>query len=495
MRPWIRRAALWLLPIAAGLWLWRWSEDRQAAERLRGGPLFDFAVSEIETVEMRRLQGSSRLVRDAAASWILTGTTTDLVDPQRVESALAPLVAGIGFQVIAGTRPDERRFGFGGEQALELVFHLQDGRQQRLALGDYNPVSDMFYASGAGRPGVFGVGGDLHAAAFRLPDSVRWPSLLPPLRAADLDSIHLGRRGDETLVMVRLDDGRWWLRRPAAARPLAGKAGRYHERYQDRRRERDGVVWLLADERRLRELVFRATETAIVQFAPPDPEPAEVLGDLGLDHPYRVLDLWPRAGGTWRVEFGELWQEARPVVPARRQGALVMTRGEALLPLEGPLADFLDLGALSLRTADADSFRVDEPQRPLLWARRAAVQAEQPPHLQNVWDPVAPAGWEFAFARRITANHLDDLQVGLDRLDCLEVLEPQQADPLRQADRWRLRIWLPAERFGEVWFGTLLADGRPAVWEPADGKCLVVSEQMLVTLRNLRAYLQPRQDG
>lgn len=492
MRRWLLRIALTLLILALGAGLWVWSDDpARESGTLRGGRLFTFSADAVAALEIRRLEGVSRIAQGPDGQWALTGLVTDLVDAERFEAILATLVAGQGFAVLAGTEPDARRYGFGGENALELVFELREGGRHRLALGDVNPVTEVVYASGAGRPNVFAVGGGYYATAVRLPDSARLAQLLPGVRADDLDSLRIDRRGGPPLLCSRLEDDRWWLRLPAGLSDLVGRADRYHSFYDDRRREHAGRVWVQADVRRLRDVVYRATETAVAVFPGPQFETPAALADLGLLPLYRGLTLYPAGGDSLRLELGEEQVEGeRRLVPARRQGALVITRAEALIPLEGALQEFLDLGALSFKPAVADSYRIDEPDRPLLWGRRAAVAPARRPATKVAWDPVEPQGWRFAFGAESTANHLSDMQITLDRLEALEILPPAAEDPLRAQERWRLRAWLPAGRFHEVWLGRLEDDGRAAVWEPADGKCVVIPEQMLITLRNLRLGLE-----
>ncbi|MDY0108559.1 MAG: hypothetical protein RBT60_01315 [Candidatus Krumholzibacteria bacterium] len=484
MGRWILRIALGLVVIAAGIGLWRWSgTGARAPDLLFGSALFRFSPAEVESFEVRRLAGTTVLRRDAAGRWLLTGLVNDLVHEERAVAVLAALVSGDGYAELPGTEPDERRFGFGNETWLEIVFHLREGSSERIALGDANPVAEMIYASGAGRRHVFGVGGDYYTVAASLPDNLRLPRLLPPLRAADADSLRIDRRGDGSVVCANFDDERWWLRLPDGAAVPAGKSERYHSRYTDRRLERGGATWLLADVRRIREIVFRATDTALVSFPEPDRDAPDQLAEYGLLPFYRGLTIYAAGGDSLRVEFGEQRGEPLRVVPARRQGTLVIARAEALWPLEGSLQEFIELGALSFRPEAADSFRVDEPSRPLLWARRAAAS--------RGWEPIVPEGWRLTFGREDTANHLADLQMNLDRLECLDVMAPAPADPLQSDERWRLRAWLPGGRAHEVWLGRLADDGRPVVWDPQDGKCLEIPEQLLISLRNMRRHLQP----
>jgi hypothetical protein len=478
----VLRVVVALVAVGLAIWLWQWSGDDTQGRGLQGGPLFDVASADVRAVEIRR-PGATGTIERTDHGWRLTGDVDDLVDVKRFESVLASLLAGEGGPVLAGTEPDERRFGFGGESSVELVLYLVGGGRRRLALGDANPVSGLVYASGLGRVGVFGVGGGLYAEAARLPDAVRLPRLLPRLDTTDLDSLTLARRGDTPLVFARLDDGRWWLRLPGGVDDLAGRAARYHGRYADRQRTAAGATWVLADRRRLRDVVYRATDTAVVSFSPP--------GSLhpSLDPPYRTVYLHRTAGDTWSVALGEDLGQQRSLVPALRQTAPVITRGEVLVAVEGSRSDFLDLGALSVLVEDADSLTVDEPDRPLLWGVKADDPEARRRERRSVWDARTPAGWTLVFGPETTADHLGDLQTHLDRLPVDAVLPPSPNDPLQPTLRWRVRTVMPDGTVSTVWLGSLAADGRPALWEPRDGKVLVIPGEILLSLRNLRGDL------
>jgi hypothetical protein len=247
-------------------------------------------------------------------------------------------------------------------------------------------------------------------------------------------------------------------------------------------------------------VVFRASDTAVMGFAAPAEVTPQLLDASGLTPPYRTLALHRRAGAAWRLELGEMQTEPRQSVLARRQGALVIARGEALLPLEGPLSAFLDLGALSFRPGAADSFRVDAPDRPVVWARRAADPAARraaDPEtrravLESPWDVVVPPGWELTFGPEAAADHAADLATHLDRLEATAVRGPAPADPLAPQPRWRVRAWLPDGRTPTAWLGRLADGGAPAAWDPADGKVLEIPAEILVTLRNLENGLRRR---
>ena len=493
MKRLIIRGAVAVAVLAAAWWLWSWSEDEEHGRGLAGGPLFDVGMADVASLEIRRPSGVTVIARQHDR-WRATGLVDDLIDADRFEPTLGDLLAGVGQPVIAGTEPDERRYGFGGDGSLELVFHLTRGGRRRLALGDANPATGVVYASGAGRIGVFGVGGGLYAAASRLPDSARLARLLPTVTLADLDSLVLQRRGGDPLVFAPLDDGRWWLRLEGDHGRPAGRAARYHDRYADRRRDQAGATWALADDRRLRDVVFRASDTAVTGFLPPGAGAGAHLADRGLAPPYRTVVMHRTGAEPWRVAFGEV-QERQPgmrTVAARRQQALVLTRPEAVTPSEGAVSDFLDLGALSFPVAAVDSLRLDTPDRPVLWGRRVLDDRTARERKQRPWAAITPAGWRLAFGADATADHVADMQMRLDRLACESVLAPSATDPLAADERWRLRTWSAAGEAHEVWFGRLADSGDAAVWNPADGRLLTIDADFLVTLRNLRHDLAPR---
>ncbi|MBD3222591.1 hypothetical protein GF314_15255, partial [bacterium] len=290
MRGWIWRLVGVLIGVVVAMALWRWSDAPDAARGLDGGPLFDFAADAVVRLEVRRALSDDELLRDGDG-WRLEGTHADIVDTRRMTTVLETLVGGEGFPVLPGTEPGERRFGFASERALELVFHLRGGGRHRLALGDLAPVSDQIYASGAGRPGVFGVGGRYYAAAAELPDNVRLQTLLPEMRLSGLDSLVIGRRGGDPWTFLATGDGRWWLAHDAADPPLVGLAAAYQRRFADRRTTIDGRHAVLASQRRLADVVHWATASDVVAFVPATEATPALLADQGLAPPYRTVTL------------------------------------------------------------------------------------------------------------------------------------------------------------------------------------------------------------
>lgn len=472
-----------ILALIMGLLLWRWSAPADADRGLHGGPMFSFAAERIAHIDIHRPDRRHQLVRDPdTGHWRLEGDVADLVNQKGMATTLATMLDGEAFPVLPGTEPDERRFGFGGDDSLELVFVLDGGARHRVALGDVAPVSDQVYASGLSRAGVFGVGGRFYAAAAGLPDAVRLATLLPTLRAEQLEALTLARRGAASLVFRRDAAGRWWLRDDVE---LSGLAARYQARFADRRTEVAGSTWSLASTRRLANLVHAISATAVTGFVPPAQATAAWLDAAGLADPYRSVTL-TSTGATHHVDLGEV--QDQDALVARRDGAVVITRGEALRPCEGPVSDYLDLTALGYSLLGADSLHIDEGDQPLLWGVRADDPRARFLERRSPWDVSSPPGFSPRRPLETLANQTHDIQVYLDRLAMVDLLPDAREMPLRRGDGvWRVSAWFAGEDAPrQVWLGWHVGTGRPAVWERRSGRVVAVDEEILVSLRSLR---------
>lgn len=473
MRGWWGRVAAGVVVVAAAAGLWIWS-GRGAAPQQLEVPLLTASPADIVGIEVRKLEGESRLAR-TPAGWQLTGVVADHVDSARVVPLLRSLAAATAGPEIPGADPDDNRFGFAGEQAVELLLTFRDQPAVRLGMGARNPVTGHVYARGAGRAGVFVVAGPLLDLWTTVPDAVRLRRLLPSFPRAAVDTVRILARGAAEPLLIARAEGRWWLRRDASS--LGTRVARYQEFYADRRRVDAAGTWIQGGDRPLSSLIYEVSETPLTEFA------ATGTGSsfgvtVGLDPPYRAIELMLAGGERHRIELGELQADDR--VWARRGTSIVATQPVALRTAESPYADFADLGAFSFAFARADSFSLD-----------GLLTGVADPDSAGRWLAHDPAGKPLAVAPRDAGNLLADMQVAFDRLPALEVLPPAAADPLQAAERYTVTAWLPGGRRHDLALGRL-QDGRPAVWDHADGKVLVVAQEVLISMRAVRLSLAGR---
>ncbi len=466
---WRAAAALTVMTAAAALWIW---SGRGAAPDAVEVPLLRSSPADLAAIEVRRFEGVSRLER-LDTGWRLSGVVTDLVDSSRVQPLLRSLAAATAGPEIPGAESDDRRFGFADVEAVEMLLTFRDGTTLQLGMGGKNPVTGHVYARGAGREGVFVVAGPLRDLWSTVPDAVRLRQLLPSIARADVDSVRVYARDAVQPLLVVRANGRWWVRESAAG--LGTRVARYQEYYDDRRRADAAGTWVLAEESALNNLLYEVSESAVTGFAPAGAEDA-VAREAGLEPPYRAVELVLADGERHRIELGEAQADDR--VWARRGPSVVETRMVALKTVEGPFVDFVDLGAFSFAFARADSFSLD-----------GLLTGRADPDSAGRWLPIGKSRGTRPIGTRDAMNLLSDMQMALDRLPAVEILPPAAADPLQTKEHFTVTAWLPEGRRHDLALGRLRASGRPAVWDPVDGKVLVVPEEVLISLRALRMSL------
>jgi hypothetical protein len=458
--------------VAVAVVLWIWS-GRGTTEGVTETPLLRSSPADIVVIEVRKLEGSSRF-EQTDMGWILTGLIADEVDSSRMRPLLRSLAAATAGAEIPGADPDDRRFGFADVDAVELLLTFRDGQTMRLGMGAQNPVTGLVYARGTDREGVFVVTGPLRDLWNTVPDAVRLRRLLPPFARAEVDTVRIFARDVvQPLLIARADDGGWWVREPASG--LGTRVARYQQFYHDRRRTDAAGTWVLAQDRALSSLIYEVGESPVTGFAPAGAEPA-VAREMGLEPPYRAVELVLAGGVRHRLALGE--EQENDVVWARRGTSVVATKALALRTVEKPFADFADLGVFSFAFARADSFSLDG-----LLAGRAD------PDSLGRWLPLGRAGGTLPIGNRAAINLLSDMQVALDGMSALEILPPSATDPLQSKERYTVTAWLPGGRRHDVALGRLRDGGRPAAWDPADGKVLLISEEILISLRAVRTSL------
>ena len=281
----------------------------------------------------------------------------------------------------------------------------------------------------------------------------------------------------QPLLIARADGG-WWVREPASG--LGTRVARYQQFYRDRRRTDAAGTWVLAEDRAVNSLIYEVSESPVKGFVPAGTD-GDVAPEVGLEPPYRAVELTLAGGERHRIELGEVQDD--DVVWARRGESVVATMATALATAEGPFVDFADLGAFSFAFARADSYSLD-----------GLLTGRADPDSAGRWLPVGKAGGTLPIGPRAAMNLLSDMQVALDRLAALEILPPAATDPLATKERYTVTAWLPGGRRHDLGLGRLRDSGRPAVWDPVDGKVLLVSQEILISLRAVRTSLGARPD-
>ncbi len=479
-----------------------------------GGPLLDLDNTTIEEFLLSRDGGQYRFQKKEDGYWTLRGGTTDFLRQSAVTNFLRDLGAAEGGRLFPGTEIEDRRYEFNGPGALRLTVFTADGRRQKLAVGVANPVTGLYYASGLGRPGCFPITAIIRELLAALPASLQLPTLLPQF---DRDLVHKVELwyGDELQILQKFE-GRWWLRQPKVGVAALGTAAlAYHQLYSDRMAVHDGQNWLLANDDRCTQVIYEASEIIVNEIPPP--RFAQVrLQEWELDPPWRRVKLFgaginpdstEAASGILEIALGMALEDKR--VPALRRGNVLMTEGEALHLLSGPLDDFLDLGAITFRVAAGDSMRVTREGSLVLSALRGEAPqvniGEQKRPLVESWRTIYPTRSQRDDLRELSHNGLTrNLLVNLDRLKILKLLPPtDNARVLSDKERVVFEVFGPDQVVRKLEFGYLVEEffpggllvedeGLPPVglWRPDTGKLLQVPIHVLITLRNHADFLK-----
>jgi hypothetical protein len=364
---------------------------------------------------------------------------------------------------------------------LQLI--VEDKQNQRIALtiGQRNPLSDRYYASGAGRSGVFTVSSSLVDALQSLPEWIRLRRLWPVFARARVETFTVAQPALPAAdVFLRSGDGLWWLVEPPdGLRRLGGIAPRYDRHYGDRRRQAAGQVLWRASDRKLEGLLFKLTDTPVKAFGLLQ-APDDSLRAVGLKPPLVSVSLALAAGGPrLTADFGYQTKADRMAALRGGQPNLLEVTTFARDDLLAPLAQFLDASVLPFTLALADSFLLRQDGAAPLRVYRS------------------PQGWQTTLSPRVApytsvqeaTNLLHDLVVYLDRLEIETVLPPVlEGTPLSAGYRYALTAWLPSadgpQKF-VVQFGHVEDSRQPAAYFPADGKLLGIPGSILVTLRSM----------
>jgi hypothetical protein len=498
--------ALLLLVAAGALFLVK--NQKSVADYTLGGPLFPVDRNDIEGLMATRQGAQFRLDRMPNGNWTLSGAVADYVDSLAIENLLDGLTVAAGGPLLPGTEVEDRRYEFNGPEAIRLTVFLTEGQPISLALGTANPVAGNFYASGAGRDVCFQVTAGLRKTLGDLPTTVQERRLLPGVQRDQVDRVDLSRSGRDFVIDRR--DGRWWLKMPAEGPAYLGpEVSNYQAMYSDRRLTDGQGDWVLASSSAMDLLIYEVSDIIVREIKPPGVS-ADLLQAWDLDPPWRQVALNgpqlnpdPTTGSADRmvIAFGPALDEN--TVPVLRRGNVLVTDGEALSVLEQPLGILAHRTALTFLALKADEFELRREGRLILRGERTGTAYT--PEGRSAWVTVFPAEGTPGPAEKDRLNLSPVMAVNLDRMEILAVLPPT-TDPAVLADSQRIAFTVKFGtgenvRIEKFEIGLLVEDRLPAgspplvpeahgprpvgLWFPDSGKLLQVSDQMVVTARNL----------
>ncbi len=457
------------LLLLAVLWLWRGGGDEGDGSRR----LFDFE-SGIASCTLSGGEGHIALDRDPAApgGWRLGGALPDHADAEGTAALLSTLATITGTATVAGAgwTASTEDYGLDGGGLFELLVTAADGERRTLRVGARNPATGLFYATGAGRDGLFMVGEDLVGVLAELPASVRARDLWPGFARDAADTVRLRFPGHAGWDLAARDAaGRWWLRAPADGWARTGDAAAgYHRRHDDRRKREADVDWYRLRDRELRNLLAHLADARVRDFLDPAlPAPADgfavrVDGDAAHEALFGVMESESRLR-AWRDGFA-----AGVVIPA------VVARD-----CSGGLPLYLHTDVLTRTLAEADSFALERADL----GRVAFV------HGGGDWVLSAAPGPRDRSRLELMGR---DLAFQIDRLPIRRVLDSTDADPanacplgppLTTLTVWRTGPGAPPRT--ETRFGLHAATGTPAAWFPADGRLVTIDRDVLVTFQTV----------
>jgi hypothetical protein len=474
-----------------------------------GGPLFELDFSRVDGLLVTKQGQQFRLDRHEGGVWALTGAVHDHVQQNAVIQLLSTLKVAQGTAILAGTSPEDRRFEFNGPDAVRLTLFAGQDEPITLALGTTNPVSHLFYASGAGREACFQVTAGIRQRLWKLPYDIQARNLLPGVTAEGLTGLTIRRGGRPTdLQQV---EGRWWLAVPPEGPGAFGPVVTgYLSYYDDRLRRDDGRDWVLAHASQVRNLVYEISNT-IVRRILPAVEGEPLMVSWGLAPPLREVELLgpglnpdPTAPDPDRmsIAFGPFLGDDG--VPVLRRGNVLLTDAEAIKTLEEPLASLANRLALNIRPLSADGFALVREGHLIVQGERTGTAATG--EGREAWMTTVPAVGRESLTENNRHGFTRDLVVNLGRLPILMALPPT-TDPAVLLDRERLSLTLTfgtdssarRENFEIGWLNrdlfpasTFLGAGEPVgIWFPSTGKLLQVPDGIIVTARSLAALSTP----
>ncbi len=480
--------------------------ERQNAPMILGGPLISLQADEITGLMLTHGGAQFRLDKTADGTWTLSGSTEDFVSSRSMEILLTDLTTAMGGPVLPGTDPEDRRYDFNGQEALRLTVFSRSTENLTLALGTINPVTGHYYASGLNRPGCFMVEAKLRERLAALPMSVELKTLLPAVTAGNLDTVTLWRAGNKHQLEKRAD--RWWLRVPGGGlRMLGPRVVAYQKIYHDRFQADSEGGWVLASDAAVRLLVYELSKI-IVREIKPAFATADWSERWGLADPWRRVVLGghrinpdPTAGDPDRLELVMGAPLGSQLIPVSRRGVVLLVDGQAGHTLDLPLGELVATNALTFRARLAVTLEIQrEGQLVLAGERKPEALKGDGRHQWQTTFPASPSDRMPAVRLR---RMVGETVVDLDRMELLAPLRPvNNGSPLQDRELVNVRLTyadpdLPAEETFQVGYlkpgicEDLLvhSDGDPvALWRPATGQLLQVSDYLLTTARNFAMY-------
>jgi len=517
----VPRSTLYLaavLVLAAGaLFLAR--RGQTGPDHTLGGPLFAADPAQVQSLLLTKGQAQHRLERTPSGTWTLTGAYTDFLNQDAVESLLADLATATGGRLLPGTEPEDRRYGFNGPGAMRLTLMDKDRTTETLVLGTLNPVTNTYYASGAGREACFPVAVGLQQRLQTIPLALLQQSLLPPFAAESMDSVAVWSGDVEARYLRR--DGRWWLALNPGDETRLGPIFRDLLRlYPDRVVAADGRRLALANDAEVYQLIHDVSRVVADEVLT-GAYGAEARERFGFDAPWRRIVLHgaainpdPGLGSADRLEIAFGQRTEADVIPVARRGVVLLTSVESVITLEKPLADLLDLGAMPLLLARGDSLTVEQDGAVILAGHRDATIGARTESMRvrssDQWFTHYPSHKTEVYDAGQWHRMCRSLLVNLDRTPILAVLPPTRDPSVLQArERLRIRVRFNSDdgpdrapgtvdlEMGYLELSKLPAGSPPLVddndnlppvglWDPVSGRLFQVSGHTLVSARSWR---------
>ncbi len=410
-----------------------------------GGPLFQTPPDSVEGLLITRDRAQYRLDRQPSGYWSLSGALSDFLDQDAVETLITGLTTATGGRLLAGSEPEDRRYEFNGPDAIRLRLFGPEGTMENLAIGTSNPVTGLYYGTGAGRSACFPVAPGLRENLAAVPSSLRLTSLLPPPARGQVQELEVWRGGEKDLL--KRHRGRWWLAEPEAWDP--GSWFRAYRRfYEDRQASFDGRNWLLANDATVNLLIYEVTQVKVRAVLAPE-QAAQLSEARTL--PWRRVVLRGRGvnpdateGMANQLEIAFLESLEAAWVPALRRGHLVRTDREAISTLSQARGHLLDSRAVAFGPSLADSMTLTREGRVVLKGHRnpeVAPDEKRKLRASDRWVTDWPPLGHFDLDRRQLDGLTQNLLANLETTPTLRVLPPtQNRTVLKESERIRLEF-------------------------------------------------------